>query len=146
MLFSFFLTAALADDAAWAHFGSPFTLTEVVSADTLLDDPSAFADKEVLVEGRVADVCQKAGCWMVVEDEGRTIRVLMKDHGFAVDKDGTDGTCRVQGTVVATELDPETVAHFACETEKPEVMPESSGEKVQYQLQATGVALQKKAD
>ncbi len=145
MLFTLLMTA-LADDAAWSHFGTPFTLTDVVSADTLLDDPSAYADKEILVEGRVADVCQKAGCWMVVEDEGRTMRVLMKDHGFAVDKEGADSTCRVQGTVVATEIDADTVAHLAGESEKPEAMPENSGEKVQYQIQASGVALQKKAD
>lgn len=37
--------------------------------------PKAFFDKTVLVEAKVKAVCQKAGCWMQVEDDGHTAMV-----------------------------------------------------------------------
>lgn len=37
--------------------------------------PTKFFDKTVLVEAKVKAVCVKAGCWMQVEDEGRTAMV-----------------------------------------------------------------------
>jgi hypothetical protein len=37
--------------------------------------PKNFFDKTVLVEAKVKAVCAKAGCWMQVEDEGRTAMV-----------------------------------------------------------------------
>lgn len=37
--------------------------------------PEAFFEQTLLVEATVAAVCQKAGCWMQVEDQGRTAMV-----------------------------------------------------------------------
>jgi hypothetical protein len=37
--------------------------------------PKKFFEKTVLVEAKVKAVCAKAGCWMQVEDEGRTAMV-----------------------------------------------------------------------
>jgi hypothetical protein len=37
--------------------------------------PKNFFNKTVLVEAKVKAVCAKAGCWMQVEDEGRTAMV-----------------------------------------------------------------------
>jgi hypothetical protein len=108
----------------------------------VLGDPASFTDATVLVEGKVTDVCQKAGCWMVITDDEHTMRVLMKDHNFSVDKGGSGAHCRVEGQIVAKEVDPAEVAHFASESADAENMPEHEAQNnVTYQLVATGVAM-----
>ena len=122
------------------HYGSAFTTEEIVTAKDLLADPEPFMDKTVRVEGRVAEVCQKAGCWMVLTDEEKSMRVLMKDHGFAIAKDSAGRITQVEGVVKGTEVDPEFVEHLKGESEKPDEMPEI-GKSFVYQLEATGVTL-----
>lgn len=134
---------AATEAAAWQHYGAPFQSSEPIAAATLLADPAPHVGKTVLVEGRVADVCSKMGCWMVVAAGDQTMRVLMKDHAFSVDKQGAGKTCRIEGVVTAKAVDPETVAHFASESRKTEVMPEkgkTAGATV-YELVASGVAM-----
>ena len=101
----------------WTAYGTPFsTETTVTPAATLLASPADFVGKSVRVEGRVADVCQKMGCWMVIADGDQSMRVLMKDHAFAVDKQGASRTCQIDGIVEAKPIDPKTVEHFESES------------------------------
>lgn len=120
------------------HYGAPFTTETVLAATDLLADPEPYMDQTVRVEGRVAEVCQKAGCWMVLTDEATSMRVLMKDHAFAVAKDGAGRITQVEGVVKGTEVDPEFVEHLKSESEKPDDMPET-GKSYVYQLEATAV-------
>ncbi len=141
--------AAVADTPAapaaadgWRYFGQPMTVEVVTEAATLLAAPQDFVDKTIRVEGRVTDVCQQAGCWMVIAEGDQSMRVLMKDHSFSVDKNGTGATCQVEGTVVAHALDPEVVAHLESESSDVAGMPEKNAvDDMVYELQATGVAL-----
>ena len=126
----------------WSHYGAPFTLTSAKPATEVLGAPAQFADQTVQVEGKVTDVCQKAGCWMVITDDERTMRVLMKDHAFSVDKGGTGALCRVEGQIIAKEIDPEEVAHFASESANADQMPEKQAtDNTIFELHATGVAM-----
>ena len=79
---------AAAAQGEWAHYGAPFGASAKVSAAELLADPGRFEGQTVQITGRVADVCSKAGCWMVISEGDKSMRVLMKDHSFAVDKQG----------------------------------------------------------
>jgi len=126
-------------DGAVQHFGAAFTVeTTAVKAVDLLADPSSYVSEDpILIEGTVVDVCQKAGCWMVLSDGSKTIRVTVKDHGFAVAKDSTGSWARVQGRLEAIDDSPETVAHLEGESERPDLMPEKAG--ATYQFVATGV-------
>lgn len=135
------------DPDGWSHYGSAFALTDVRPATEILGNPAQFVDQTVLLEGKVTDVCQKAGCWMVITDDETTMRVLMQDHSFAVDKGGTGAHCRVEGQIVAKEIDPAEVAHFESESEDVENMPEKAAAgNVTYQLVATGVAMKAPAE
>ncbi len=125
---------------AYTHFGDAFSVEESVKAVELLADPGSFSEAPILVEGTVVDVCQKAGCWMVLSDGSKQIRVTMKDHGFSVAKDGTGSWARVQGTLKPIDLDPERVEHLEGESERPDVMPEKTGQT--WEIVATGVAFQ----
>jgi hypothetical protein len=133
--------AAVAEsEISWAKYGSPITLTDSIKAKALLADPAPHAGQEILVEGTVADVCQKAGCWMVIADGDKTMRVLMKEHGFSVAKDGAGSWARVQGTLQAVEVPKEEVDHLVGESARPELAPETKG--MSYRIIATGVEFQ----
>ena len=136
-------TDAAATATDWKHYGEAFTVKETLAASKLLANPAGFDGKTVLVEGRVADVCSKMGCWMVVAHEDQTMRVRMKDHAFFVDKQGKGNDCRIEGVVVALKVDPKTVAHFESESRETDKMPEkglAAGDTV-YELVASGVAM-----
>lgn len=132
--------AAPAAVDGWTHYGEAFALAEVVPAHELLADPAAFAGKTVRVEGRVADVCQKAGCWMVLTEDEKMIRVTMKDHKFAVAKDGAGRTASVEGLLVEKKRDAKDVEHFASEAGDPSLVPEKQAGERSFELVATGVA------
>ena len=134
-------TEALAD--ATTHFGEPFSVDAKLTAADLLADPSAYVGQTIRVEGRVADVCQQAGCWMVLAEGDKSIRVLMKDHAFSVDKGGTGAIAVVQGEVVETPIDPATVEHLASESQNPDAMPENGAEGSIFELVASGVSLRR---
>ncbi len=122
------------------HFGEAFTLEEVTPAATLLAAPADFVEKTIRVEGRVTDVCQKAGCWMVITDETNHMRIRTKDHGFFVAKDGAGSTAQIEGLVVALEVDPDTVAHFESESSEGATIPEHSAkDNTTYEMVASSV-------
>ncbi|MAY81931.1 MAG: hypothetical protein CL930_14265 [Deltaproteobacteria bacterium] len=137
-------TSALADDASWTHYGAEFARAETpVAAKALLDNPEPFVNKTITVQGRVADVCQKAGCWMVIAEGDKSMRIRMAKHAFSVAKDGAGSTCQIQGEVVARKVEPAQVAHFESESKNKEVMPEKKAvDGISYEMVATGVAFQ----
>ncbi len=126
---------------AWTTYGAEVAINEAIPVGQVLDAPQDFLGQQVVVEGRVADVCQKKGCWMVVADGDRTMRIRMKDYGFTVDMAGTGGDCQVQGTVTQKEVDGETVAHLASESQDKDAMPEPEGGGTTFEIEATGVRM-----
>lgn len=43
-------------------------------------------EKLVITEGTVKQVCEKKGCWMTLDSEGKTVRVFFKGYSFFVGK------------------------------------------------------------
>ena len=129
-------------DEGWTHFGNPFTVTETpIASVDFLQDPAKYDGKTVMVEGRVADVCQKAGCWLVLAEGDKSIRIRTKSHAFLVAKDGTGKTAKIEGLVKSHKVDPKKVAHYESESVNKEIIPEKqAGTEVVYELIATGVA------
>ena len=120
------------------HFGAPFTLaaakplSEVLSKDALPEGP-------VRVEGTVASVCQKKGCWMVLADGEVKARILMKDHAFALPTDARGKHAEVEGTVEKRTLTKAQVEHLAKDEGKDP--SKAGGERVEFVITATGVEL-----
>ena len=129
-------------DGGWTHFGNPFTVTEApVTSVDLLADPAKYAGETIMVEGRVADVCQKAGCWLVMAENDKSIRIRTKAHKFLVAKDGTGKVAKIEGTVRSHKVDPKRVAHYESESVNKEIIPEKqAGTEVVFEFVATGVA------
>ncbi len=137
--------AAATAPEGWSSFGSAFTADDVIPAAQLLKDSASFTGKTVRVEGRVADVCSKKGCWMVLtapEGGQEMMRVTMKDHAWGLPLDCTGQAIQLEGEVVAKAVDPETVEHYKSESRKPEMTPETQATAgTSYELVASGARL-----
>lgn len=102
-------------------------------------DIEALAGKQGKFAGRIVQVCQKQGCWLVLEDDGRHARVKTKDHAFFVPKDA-QGRAVVYGVLAEVELKPEMAKHLAEDAGEPvdEAAPVAGRE---FQIVADSVAL-----
>lgn len=109
------LTLALATTpllAAPQSFGAEMPAGDALPVSAVLDDPEHFGEPARKFSGRVTQVCQHKGCWMMLEDDGRAVRVIMADHGFALPKDAS-GRAVVYGVLGEQELSQDAAEHLA---------------------------------
>jgi hypothetical protein len=120
------------------HFGAPFSLTE---SRTLANAVGSFdtISGPVQVTGTVGQVCQKKGCWMVMQDGDVQARVLMKDHAFAVPMDGQGASATVEGELTKRTFTAAQVRHIAKDAGKE--VPTDAKDSEEYVLTASSVAL-----
>lgn len=104
--------AALPASAAEQTFGKPPTLVEAVPLASAAADPAAYGDREILLEGRVLKVCQKKGCWMILKDGDKDVRITFKDYAFFVPKDSAKRLVRAQGVLKRETLSVKAARHF----------------------------------
>jgi hypothetical protein len=95
------LGATLATAGEGKVYGKKVTLKEVTPVADILGNPEKYDGKQVLVEGKVGDVCKKMGCWMMLTGEGKgeSIRVKVKDGEIVFPQDARGRMARAQGVV-----------------------------------------------
>mgnify|MGYP003641609675 CR=1 FL=1 len=101
------LLLCLSPVALAADFGEPMPEGEATPIAVAAADPQAHQGKPGKFSGRITEVCQKKGCWVVLEQDGHTARVMAKDHGFEVPKDAS-GPAVAYGVL---EIEPITEEH-----------------------------------
>ena len=79
-----------------ARYGKPLPATPAVPVSEAVTAFDQHAGKPMRYSGRITEVCQAEGCWLVLEDNGQTARVMFKDHAFVVPKDSS-GRAQVAG-------------------------------------------------
>jgi hypothetical protein len=111
---------AVANDAAGTTFGAPMPAAakDAVPISRAAAEPGKLVAEPRAFSGRITDVCQVQGCWMVLEHEGAFARVMMHDHAFSVPKDAK-GDAVVYGQLKVKQLSAEEVEHLSKEGRKP---------------------------
>lgn len=117
------------------RYGKPLPATAAVPVSEAVTAFDQHAGKPMRYSGRIAEVCQAEGCWLVLEDNGQTARVMFKDHAFLVPKDSS-GRAQVAGVLSRKELTPEQVAHLEEDGKGLKVSP------VEYRILAEGIEIQ----
>ena len=114
-------------------YGAPMPAGDVqpIAAAVAGFDAAATAPRKF--SGRITEVCQAKGCWVMLEEGGQAARVMMKDHAFAVPKDAR-GVAVVFGTLSAKELDDKTARHLADDAGRAEPVA-----KREFRIVATSV-------
>jgi hypothetical protein len=101
---------------AGTDFGAGLTLEQSTALADVVQDPERFAEQPVLLHGRIADVCQRKGCWVILRDEGEHVRVRFKDYGFFLPTDSTGEEAFVEGVVTVKTLSEEDARHYESES------------------------------
>ena len=76
-----------------------------------IEEHQKLVDKEMIFTGKISKVCQKAGCWMMLETNGVIARVDFNNHSFFIPKD-THGQAEVFGVLHSKTLSDEKRKHL----------------------------------
>lgn len=107
---------AVPDDAQ--TYGAVDGITNAVAAAKVAEAPDAHLDQTVTVAGRVTQVCQRKGCWLVLDTGAEPIRVHVArtasdEYAFTVPTDISGAQATVHGTLQRVTLDAATHQHMA---------------------------------
>ena len=126
--------------------GQKFTIAEPLAVDAVLANPDPYVGKTVQVKGKVTEVCQMMGCWMMLTDAaGKGIRVKVNDGEIVFPKDSVGKVGIAEGTlkkIVQSREQAVAAARHIAEEQGRKFNPDSvkSGVTV-YQVQGTGAVL-----
>ncbi|MBX7152886.1 DUF4920 domain-containing protein [bacterium] len=115
-----------------------------LKASVTLDEAIAKAgsEKEVLVQGKIHDVCAKKGCWLVLQDGEKEIRVTFEGYSFFVPTDSKNKTVRAQGKIMLKEISESEARHYAEDAGKSkDEIEKIKGSQKAYSMIATGVEI-----
>ena len=127
--------------ATYEVFGS--TLPEAgtpLSLGELMSDNQRYLDQEVLVETRIAKVCQSKGCFFVATEGASTARVTFKDYGFFIPTDSGGKNVVILGNFSRKSLSKEQAEHYAADLGETAA---STPETFEYSIVATAVKIPK---
>lgn len=94
------------------NYGVEMPKGEAVDIATASENIDAYAGAPAKFKGRITQVCQKEGCWLMIESNTYMARIKTKDHAFVIPKD-SKGEAVVFGELKRVELKPEVAKHLA---------------------------------
>jgi hypothetical protein len=83
------------------------TLSELIAAG------DEYVDREIVVDTRIAKVCQKKGCFFIAHEGADSARVTFKDYGFFIPTNAGGKTVRVAGVLTRSEVSDKEARHYA---------------------------------
>ena len=125
----FFLpfSVSVAGDKIKNGWGKELTGTSEVSLKKALSDKNYLNSGKILtVTGVALKVCKKKGCWMIIKDGDKEVRVTFKDYGFFVDQNLIGKKIKAEGVLETKEMSKSQVAHYL----KDEGMSKEEAKKI----------------
>jgi hypothetical protein len=84
---------------------------EQLNIEKAIEKHELLIGKEMIFTGKISKVCQKAGCWMMLETNGVIARVDFNNHSFFIPKD-THGKAEVFGVLNIKTMSDEKKKHL----------------------------------
>jgi hypothetical protein len=130
------------DTSDWPLFGEELEAEAPVSLASLLDESEANAGGTFVVDAAVESVCPKKGCWMMLADGDRTMRVTFKDYGFFVPMDIAGRTVRIAGVFDVQEVPVDEARHYLEDAGRHEEAAAITEPQRSFVFEATGVRVE----
>ena len=130
-----------AKDASVRTFGKPLSIKKALSLQEALQQPAKYQNQKVLLEGKISDVCQMKGCWLMLSDGERAIRIKFEGYSFFVPKDSRGKKVRAEGRLSQETLSEDMARHYAAEQSTKSDPSEIKGPQRVVTFEATGVAI-----
>lgn len=139
-------TAAIPTDSHLKR-GVAIGMGEKVSLGKVIKDPAKYGTRLVLIEGVVVRSCKTEGCWAEVAEkqDGKSIRIKMKDHSFFIPLQSEGAWARVEGTVKVKTLSKEEVDHMIADDGAKFPNRNADGTVTEITFEATGIELTRAA-
>lgn len=112
--------------------GTPLSLGDVIA------ENDRYQDQQILLQTRIAKVCQKKGCFFVAQDGANTARVSFKDYDFFIPTDSGGKDVLLQGVYSRKDVSQAEAEHYA--EDLGEAAPENP-ERFEYSIVATAVKI-----
>lgn len=97
--------------------------TPLITIEAFSENPETYLGKVIKVEGSVAEVCPKAGCWMDLKANEKKVRIKVRDGEIVFDQNLKGKQVLAEGTVYKFELSKEDAVgyfrHLAEEMNQP---------------------------
>jgi len=127
------------------HFGAFIDASNAITYDELIPKMTSTDSLAVKVSGKVGEVCQKKGCWMMLvpEQAGQPeMRVTFKDYAFFMPKDLTGKRVVLEGYAYVEETSVDVLRHYAEDAGKSKEEIEKITEpKREVSYEAAGVVI-----
>lgn len=111
--------APIATGNGGAYYGAPMPKSVPQAISEVARKPEAHMAAAQAFKGRITEVCQNKGCWLVLEDNGAFARVFMSGHSFSVPKEAHSDAV-VYGKLSIKQLDKAEIEHLSSEGSKPQ--------------------------
>lgn len=101
--------------------GAKLSSAKALTVAACQKDAAKLDKKTVKIEGNVAELCAKKGCWWVLGDDktGASVRITAKDYGFFIPKDATGRRGIAEGVLEVKHMSEEERAHMAEDSGDP---------------------------
>jgi Domain of unknown function (DUF4920) len=141
LMFCLLSLASWAKDASLRTFGKPLSIKKALSLQQALQQAAKYQSQKVLLEGKISDVCQMKGCWLMLSDGERAIRIKFEGYSFFVPKDSRGKKARAEGRLIQETLSEDMARHYAAEQSTKSDLSEIKGPQRVVTLEAAGVAI-----
>lgn len=133
--------------AGETRLGAPLTLKMQTKIADLTAKPEGFVGKTVQVKGKVTEVCENMGCWMMLVDPetNAKIRIKVKDGEIVFPKSAVGKMAIAEGKMAKIEMTKEQAiaqAKHEAEERGTKFDPASiTGPQTIYQIAGTGAVI-----
>ena len=117
---------------------------EAVSLKQAIASLGGGSDVFVKVEGKVTEVCQAKGCWMILVDGETYARIIFEDYNFFVPIETSMQRSLVYGVLTEHTLSSDQAEHFSQDA-GAQSMLDLHGKVKEYSIVARAVQLEKRS-
>jgi hypothetical protein len=110
------VTGVAASPPESRDFGAALTLVTPTRLADVVANPERHADRQLLLSGRLTDLCTKKGCWTVLADGEHFVRVRFQDYGFFLPQEALGRAALVEGRIELRTLSEREARHYAEES------------------------------
>lgn len=122
-------------------FGAGVKLPQAIRLETAAKQVKDLHGRTIRVDGFLKDVFRKKGCWTVLRDGRREVRVKFRDYAFFVPRDAAGRRALVEGIVTAKTISEAEAKHYAEESGDPESAKKIKGPQKVLSFTAIGVEI-----
>ena len=135
------LSEPVAVTGEYEFFGATLPENESpVSLGELIANSDDYLGRQVMVETRIAKVCQKKGCFFVAAEGASSARITFKDYSFFIPTDSGGKTATVLGVFSRQPISKEQAEHYAADLGEAEA---PDADQFEYSIVATAIKLPK---